>query len=190
MVDDEDKRDVENILRMVEKLKVKRDMTVNEIRLTIMIEDPRVAAERAEMAIENEIPREEMADALLEVCEGRPVERRVLRGLAKEMVEWPDLDDDEEVGGGEGTTSGGKQKSAGVSPYAAITDTGIDPVVAQRVARQEFDEAANVGPSEETKELGDILPPWVGYGFLYTLSSVPFIIVVVVVAVLFVNSLQ
>ncbi|GBG61489.1 hypothetical protein CBR_g21832 [Chara braunii] len=187
--EEEDKRDVESILLVVEKLKAKRDMTMNEIRLTIMIEDPRVAAEREEMWVESDVPREEVADALLDVCEGRPVERSVLRALAREMREWPDLEDDEAAGGGgDGTTSG--QQRGGVSPYAAITDTGIDPAVAQRVARREFDEAANVGATEETKELGDILPPWVGYGFLYTLSSVPIIIVVVVVAVLFVNSLQ
>lgn len=44
--------------------------------------------------------------------------------------------------------------------------------------------------SEKPEGLADLLPDWFGYGFLYTLTGIPVIIGVVVVAVLFFNSLK
>ena len=38
------------------------------------------------------------------------------------------------------------------------------------------------------KELLDMLPDWMGYGVLYSLSIVPIIITVVAVSILWVNS--
>lgn len=45
-------------------------------------------------------------------------------------------------------------------------------------------------PNEEKESLADMLPDWVGYGFLYGVSAVPVIIALSAVAVLFYNSLQ
>ena len=44
--------------------------------------------------------------------------------------------------------------------------------------------------SEKPQGIADLLPDWVGYGFLYGLSGLPVIIGVLVVAVLFFNSLK
>ncbi|CAI5521261.1 unnamed protein product, partial [Closterium sp. Naga37s-1] len=78
----------------IELLKERRDMTVQEIRLVLMIEDPREAERRRQMGIENEsgCSRDEIADAFLEVCEDRvPADRMVLRKLAQDMRDWPRL---------------------------------------------------------------------------------------------------
>ena len=44
--------------------------------------------------------------------------------------------------------------------------------------------------NEQAKNVLDLLPDWVGYGALYTLISVPVIITIAVVALLFVTSLK
>ncbi|CAI5521012.1 unnamed protein product, partial [Closterium sp. Naga37s-1] len=78
----------------IELLKERRDMTVQEIRLVLMIEDPREAEQRRQMGIENEsgCSRDEIADAFREVCEDRvPADRMVLRKLAQDMRDWPRL---------------------------------------------------------------------------------------------------
>lgn len=49
---EEEKRMVQVVLETVDKLKEKRDMTFNEVKLTLMIEDPRDAERRREMGIE------------------------------------------------------------------------------------------------------------------------------------------
>lgn len=72
-------------------------MTLNEVRLTVAIEDPR-ARERRLMGMETSagVSREEMAAALLEVADGKvPQDRIALRELYKEMTSWPFLDTEE-----------------------------------------------------------------------------------------------
>jgi len=49
---EEEKKQVQIVFDTVEKLKEKRDMTFNEVKLTLMIEDPRDAERRKEMGIE------------------------------------------------------------------------------------------------------------------------------------------
>ena len=44
--------------------------------------------------------------------------------------------------------------------------------------------------NEAAKNILDLLPDWVGYGALYLLISVPVIITIAVVALLFVTSLK
>lgn len=87
-------RDIVNVLKT---LKQERDMTVMEVKLTVAIEDPR-ARERRLMGIEDSsgVSRDEMADALEDVAEGRvPQDRIALRELHKEMLNWPFLNSDE-----------------------------------------------------------------------------------------------
>jgi NAD+--asparagine ADP-ribosyltransferase len=82
------------IVQVMKSLKQKRDMTVNEIRLTVSIEDPRAREQRL-MGIEDSrgVSRDEMAEALAEVSEGKiPKDRIALRELHKEMINWPFLD--------------------------------------------------------------------------------------------------
>lgn len=87
-------RDIVNVLKL---LKTKRDMSVNEVKLTIAIEDPR-SRERRLMGMEDSsgVSRDEMADALDAVAEGKvPTDRIALRELRREMVNWPFVDADE-----------------------------------------------------------------------------------------------
>jgi hypothetical protein len=86
-----------SIVNTLKLLKQKRDMSVNEVKLTVAIEDPR-ARERRLMGMEDSsgVSRDEMAEALTEVAEGRvPTDRIALRELHKEITAWPFLDTDE-----------------------------------------------------------------------------------------------
>jgi hypothetical protein len=84
------------IVQVMKTLKQNRDMTVNEIKLTISIEDPRAREQRL-MGIEDSrgVSRDEMAAALEVVAEGQvPRDRIALRELHREMVNWPFLEVD------------------------------------------------------------------------------------------------
>lgn len=92
--EDEAKRYCKEIVQAMKLLKQNRDMTVNEIKLTVAIEDPRAREQRL-MGIEDSrgVSRDEMANALVEVAEGRvPQDRIALRELHREMMSWPFLD--------------------------------------------------------------------------------------------------
>ena len=95
--DDDAKRLCREMVNVLKLLKQKRDMSVNEVRLTVAIEDPR-ARERRLMGIEDSsgVSRDEMAEALMDVAEGRiPQDRIALRELHKEILGWPFLDVEE-----------------------------------------------------------------------------------------------
>jgi hypothetical protein len=87
-------RDIVNVLKL---LKNSRDMTVNEVRLTLAIEDPR-ARDRRKMDMEDAsgVSRDEIAAALMDVAEGKiPTDRIALRELHRELMSWPGLDPSE-----------------------------------------------------------------------------------------------
>ena len=95
--EDEAKRLCREIVNVLKLLKNKRDMAVNEIKLTIAIEDPR-SRERRLMGMEDSsgVSRDEMAEALETVAEGKvPADRIALRELHREMINWPFVDADE-----------------------------------------------------------------------------------------------
>lgn len=95
--EDEAKKYCREIVNVLKLLKNKRDMSVNEVKLTIAIEDPR-SRERRLMGMEDSsgVSRDEMADALDAVAEGKiPTDRIALRELHREMVNWPFVDADE-----------------------------------------------------------------------------------------------
>ncbi|GJN17453.1 hypothetical protein PR202_gb04517 [Eleusine coracana subsp. coracana] len=177
----EDLECIREIKRVLELLQKNRDMTFGEVKLTIMIEDPRDIERKRTLGIEDpdEITRDDLADALVEVNEGRIPENRVaLQLLAKEMSEWPDV----EV---EAPKTKGKP---GKSIYAKATDTGIDPEVAAKRLNIDWDSAADIDGEEDEDETE--VPSAVGYGALYLLTAFPVIIGISVVLILFYNSLQ
>jgi len=93
--EEEAKRYCRDVVSVLKNLKQKRDMSVNEVKLTVAIEDPR-ARERRLMGMEDSsgVSRDEMADALVEVAEGRiPQDRIALRELYKEISNWPFLEE-------------------------------------------------------------------------------------------------
>ncbi|RLM92888.1 protein CHLOROPLAST ENHANCING STRESS TOLERANCE, chloroplastic [Panicum miliaceum] len=178
----EDLENIREVKRVLELLKKNRDMTFGEVKLTIMIEDPRDIERKRTLGIEDpdEITRDDLADALVEVNEGRIPENRIaLQLLAKEMAEWPDL----EVEAPKGKSKPGK------SVYAKATDTGIDPETAAKRLNLDWDSAADIDGEEEDDDETEV-PSAVGYGALYLLTAFPVIIGISVVLILFYNSLQ
>ncbi|WVZ99254.1 hypothetical protein U9M48_044582 [Paspalum notatum var. saurae] len=170
----EDMENIREIKRVLELLKKNRDMTFGEVKLTIMIEDPRDIERKRTLGIED------LADALAEVNKGQIPENRVaLQLLAKEMAEWPDLE----------IEAPKKKSKLGKSVYAKATDTGIDPEAAAKRLNLDWDSAADIDGDEEDDDETEV-PPAVGYGALYLLTAFPVIIGISVVLILFYNSLQ
>jgi len=146
-----------DIVQVMKSLRQGRDMTVNEIKLTISIEDPR-AREQRMMGIEDSrgVSRDEMAEALSEVSEGRvPRDRIALRELRNEMVNWPFL----ELEGGE---------PQGVERLAPATTPAEDDARADW--RQKGDIRPPVGRGPDEKD-GNVFTDLLGYGTLCVLIS-------------------
>lgn len=177
--DPEDLEYVNQIKRVLELLKKNRDMFFSEVKLTVMIEDPRDVERRRLLGIDDiDAPtRDELADALEEVNEGKiPKDRVVLKMLAEEMMQWPNLE--VEI----------KKKGPRKSLYAKATDTGVDPEVAAKRLKVDWDSAAEIDDSD-FKDERDV-PSVLGFGALYLVSAFPIIIGISVVLILFYNSLQ
>lgn len=175
----EDLENVAKIKTVLELLKKNRDMLYGEVKLTVLIEDPREVERKRLLGIDDDDAptREDLVAALEDVNEGRvPKDRVALKMLAEEMINWPNLE--------EGLS---KKRPKGKSPYARATDTGIDPEVAAKKLNIDWDTAAEM-EEDTTKETE--VPPLLGYGALYLVSAFPVIIGVSVVLILFYNSLQ
>ncbi|KAK9864819.1 hypothetical protein WJX84_008403 [Apatococcus fuscideae] len=173
------KRMCREIVRVARLLASKRDMGLNELKLIVAVEDPRVK-ERRSMGIEEGdygCSRDEMAAALVDVSEGRiPKDRIALRALYSDLKNWPFLGSEAELDD-EGTSA----------DYSGITNTGVQGGGARPPQQRK---QLGRDPSEKPKSLTDMLPDWVGYGALYGISIVPIIIGGAVVTVLFLNSLK
>ncbi|XP_058095963.1 ycf3-interacting protein 1, chloroplastic [Magnolia sinica] len=175
----DDEELVRRIQRVLELLRKNRDMLFSEVKLTMMIEDPREAERKRLLGIENssDVTRDDLVAALEDVNEGRIPENRVaLQMLAEEMINWPNLE-----------VAATKSKPS-KSLYAKATDTGVKPEVAARRLNIDWDSAAEIEDSDESDEVD--LPPAVGYGALYLVTALPGIIGISVVLILFYNSLQ
>ncbi|KAL5545164.1 hypothetical protein UlMin_008948 [Ulmus minor] len=181
-LDDTDSQDLEyvgQIKRVLELLRKNRDMLFSEVKLTVMIEDPRDVERRRLLGIEelDGPTRDDLATALEEVNEGKiPENRLALRMLAEEMMQWPNLEAEP------------IKKKPSKSLYARATDTGIDPKVAAKRLNMDWDTAAEI-EDPDTKDESEV-PSALGYGALYLVTAFPVIIGVSVVLILFYNSLQ
>lgn len=177
--EDEDLQCVRQIQRVLQLLRKNRDMLFSEVKLTVMIEDPREVERRRLLGIEDpDAPtRDDLVEALEQVNEGKiPTNRVALRMLAEEMTNWPNIE----------VEALKKQRSK--SLYARATDTGIDPKEVAKRLNIDWDSAAeieDVGINDETE-----VPSAVGYGALYLVTAFPVIIGISVVLILFYNSLQ
>lgn len=177
--DPQDLEYVSQIKRVLELLKKNRDMLFSEVKLTVMIEDPREVERRRLLGIDDaDAPtRDDLAAVLEEVNEGKiPRDRAALQMLAEEMVQWPNIEVE--------ATKKGPRKSL----YAKATDTGVDPVVAAKRLNIDWDSAAEI--EEDNADDQNEVPSAVGYGALYLVTAFPVIIGVSVVLILFYNSLQ
>ncbi|KAM3204450.1 ycf3-interacting protein 1, chloroplastic isoform X1 [Capsicum annuum] len=170
---------VSQIKRALELLKRNRDMLFGEVKLTIMIEDPRDVERRRLLGIddENAPTRDDLAACLEEINDGKvPKDRVALQMLAEEMNSWPNLEAE--------ATKQNKSRSL----YAKATDTGIDPIEAAKRLKIDWDSAAEIEEAADSDEPD--VPPALGYGALYLVSAFPVIIGISVVLILFYNSLQ
>ncbi|XP_059301499.1 ycf3-interacting protein 1, chloroplastic isoform X1 [Lycium ferocissimum] len=170
---------VSQIKRALELLKRNRDMLFGEVKLTIMIEDPRDVERKRLLGIddENAPTRDELAACLEEINEGKvPKDKVALQMLAEEMNSWPNLEVE--------ATKQNKSRSL----YAKATDTGIDPKEAAKRLKIDWDSAAEIEEADNSDE-PDVNPA-LGYGALYLVSAFPVIIGISVVLILFYNSLQ
>lgn len=170
---------VQDIKRVLELLRKNRDMIFSEVKLTVMIEDPRDVERRRLLGIDDaDTPtRDDLAEALEQVNEGKiPKNREALQMLAEEMINWPNLE-----------VEAAKTKPS-KSLYAKVTDTGINPKEAARRLKIDWDSAAEIEDADMSDETD--VPPVVGYGALYLVTGFPIIIGIAVVLILFYNSLQ
>ncbi|XP_011008215.1 PREDICTED: uncharacterized protein LOC105113655 [Populus euphratica] len=170
---------VQDIKRVLELLRKNRDMIFSEVKLTVMIEDPREVERRRLLGIDDaDTPtRDDLAEALEQVNEGKiPKNREALQMLAEEMINWPNLE-----------VEAPKTKPS-KSLYAKATDTGINPKEAARRLKIDWDSAAEIEDADRNDETD--VPPVVGYGALYLVTGFPIIIGIAVVLILFYNSLQ
>lgn len=170
---------VQDIKRVLELLRKNRDMIFSEVKLTVMIEDPREVERRRLLGIDDaDTPtRDDLAEALEQVNEGKiPKNREALQMLAEEMINWPNLE-----------VEATKTKPS-KSLYAKATDTGINPKEAARRLKIDWDSAAEIEDADMNDETD--VPPVVGYGALYLVTGFPIIIGIAVVLILFYNSLQ
>ncbi|XP_061347766.1 ycf3-interacting protein 1, chloroplastic isoform X2 [Gastrolobium bilobum] len=134
---------VAQIKRVLELLKMNRDMLFGEVKLTIMIEDPREEERRRLLGIEDpDAPtREDLVAALEEVNEGKiPKNKVALQMLAEELASWPNLE--AEV----------LKKKPKKSLYAKATVTGIDPQVAAKKLNMDWDSAAEIEDTDADDE--------------------------------------
>ncbi|PPR89450.1 hypothetical protein GOBAR_AA31246 [Gossypium barbadense] len=93
--EDEDLQCVRQIQRVLQLLRKNRDMLFSEVKLTVMIEDPREVERRRLLGIEDpDAPtRDDLVEALEQVNEGKiPTNRVALRMLAEEMTNWPNIE--------------------------------------------------------------------------------------------------
>ncbi|GMJ12587.1 hypothetical protein HRI_004927900 [Hibiscus trionum] len=177
--EDEDLQSVRQIQSVLELLRKNRDMLFSEVKLTVMIEDPREVERRRLLGIEDpDAPtRDDLVEALEQVNDGKiPTNRVALRMLAEEMTNWPNIEVE------------APKKKRGKSLYARETDTGIDPKEAAKRLNIDWDSAAEIEDVETSDETE--VPPAVGYGALYLVTAFPVIIGISVVLILFYNSLQ
>ncbi|KAH0778127.1 hypothetical protein KY290_004554 [Solanum tuberosum] len=140
-----DKDEEENMteIHALELLKRNRDMLFGEVKLTIMIEDPRDVERRRLLGIddENAPTRDDLAACLEEINEGKvPKDRVALQMLAEEMNSWPNLE-----------VEASKQNKSR-SLYAKATDTGIDPKEAAKRLKIDWDSAAEIEEAADSDE--------------------------------------
>ncbi|KAL3617503.1 Ycf3-interacting protein 1, chloroplastic [Castilleja foliolosa] len=152
--DPQDLEYVSQIKRVLDLLKKNRDMLFNEVKLTIMIEDPRDVERKRLLGIDDETAptRDDLADALVQVNEGQiPENRLALQMLAEELLQWPYLE-----------VEATKQKKPGKSLYAKFTDTGVDPKEAAKRLNLDWDSTAEIGEAQTD----DVEVPSAVVGFL------------------------
>ena len=161
-------------------LYVKREMNFNEVRLTLAIEDPRLADRRERYGIEDEsgVSADEKVAQLEMIDAGEtPTDLLALEMLLEDFREWPGLEED---------AASAARRSAGPSRYAEIANSAAGirgPVPGQRGSSG----GADASSEDESPEMDG--NPF-GFLVLYGVSAVPIFITIAALSIMFVNSLQ
>jgi len=155
-------------------LYVKREMSFNEVKLTIGIEDPRLAENRARYGIEDEsgVSGEEKVATLEMIERGEtPTDMMAVETVLQEFRNWPGLSSSDRPG---------ERVDSGPSRYEeiAMKAAGINKTMnPRRIAAKE---------EEEEEREGTIF----GFLPLYLLNAFPIFITIAALGIMFVNSLQ
>ena len=162
-------------------LYVKREMNFNEVRLTLAIEDPRLADRRERYGIEDEsgVSADEKVAQLELIDAGEtPTDLLALEMLLEDFREWPGLEED---------ATSAARRAAGPSRYAEIANSaaGIRGTVPGQ--RPGGSGGADAFEEDESPEMDG--NPF-GFLVLYGVSAVPIFITIAALSIMFVNSLQ
>jgi len=125
---EQDMIDVNDIRFVLSKLYDTRNMTFSEVKLILLIEDPRAKMRRESMGVEDDsgVSRDDICECLQQIQDGyMPGDRMSLRKLAQEMREWPYLQLTEEMK---------EAAEEGTGAYASITDTGVQVDIGEEVS--------------------------------------------------------
>ena len=160
---------------------VKREMNFNEVRLTLAIEDPRLADRRERYGIEDEsgVSADEKVAQLEMIDAGEtPTDLLALEMLLEDFREWPGLEED---------ATSAARRAAGPSRYAEIANSaaGIRGTVPGQ--RPGGSGGADAFEEDESPEMDG--NPF-GFLVLYGVSAVPIFITIAALSIMFVNSLQ
>eukprot|EP00798_Chlamydomonas_sp_ICE-L_P004452 gene4453-14605_t len=194
--------DIFEILRML------KDMSVNEVRLVVSIEDPRTRERRSTMDIESDsgVSRDEMATALMDVADGRiPKDRIALKCLHGEINNWPFLAavkaeeavmDHEEINGWPFLEAVKAEEA--VMDAEAFAKSGIATPKREKAEPSSYAAILDVEGGDtivmpytmgqdarrgdKPQSIMDMLPDWVGFGALYGISALPALFVIGTVA--------
>lgn len=164
------------IKQYLKLLYVKREMNFNEVRLTLAIEDPRLADRRERYGIENEsgVSADEKVVQLEMIDNGEmPTDLLALEMLLEDFREWPGLEED---------AASAARKAAGPSRYAEIANSAAG--IRGQIPGQHRGNVED--PSEDPEMDGN---PF-GFLVLYGVSAVPIFITIAALSIMFVNSLQ
>uniref|UniRef100_A0A7S0SLR8 Uncharacterized protein n=1 Tax=Mantoniella antarctica TaxID=81844 RepID=A0A7S0SLR8_9CHLO len=171
---------VSEIKDYLKLLYVKREMNFNEVRLTLAIEDPRLADRRERYGIEDEsgVSADEKCAALETIDAGEmPEDLLACEKLLEDFRAWPGLEED---------VAAAARKASGPSRYAAIANQAAG--IRGGAEGQRRAEEQQALEEEEDKPEMDGNP--FGFLVLYGVSAVPIFITIAALSIMFVNSLQ
>ncbi|KAL6764752.1 hypothetical protein V8C86DRAFT_1367203 [Haematococcus lacustris] len=181
------------IFEVLRSLRTTRDMSVAEVKLVVSIEDPRTKERRLQGIEDTQgVSRDEMAAALLEVAEGRvPKDRIALKCLYEEIASWPFLEKPmNDVGTSSGSSSRSASRTEAPVPQPALTELDFKSLRNADTVVKPYIMSDSLRKGDKPQGLADMLPDWVGYVTLYGISSIPVLLVVGTVLILFYNSLK
>ncbi len=162
-------------------LYVKREMNFNEVRLTLAIEDPRLADRRERYGIEDEsgVSADEKVAQLEMIDAGEtPTDLLALEMLLEDFREWPGLEED---------AASAARRASGPSRYAEIANSAAGIRGAVPGQRPGVSGGADAFEEDESPEMDG--NPF-GFLVLYGVSAVPIFITIAALSIMFVNSLQ